>query len=165
MRRAAAVVAALALGWVPACGEPASLDVDGAEGRIASQLATTYEVDVADVRCPDEVRVERGATFTCDVELGGAEVAVEVRQVDDEGGLEVEPTDAVLVTVRVEADIVEVLADRFSRPDATVTCDGPDVRVEPAGATFACTAVDGDEERTVEVRVRDARGALTYSLG
>lgn len=165
MRRAAPVAAALALGSVLGCGQPASLDVEGAEARIASEMATTYELEVADVRCPDEVRAERGASFTCEADLGGTAVAVEVHQVDDDGGLEVEPAGAVLVATRVEADIVEVLADRFSRPGATVDCAGPEVRVEEPGSTFTCSAVDGDEERTVEVRVRDARGALTYSLG
>ena len=45
-----------------------------------------------------------------------------------------------------------------------VTCEGPAVRIEEPEATFTCEAVDGDETKEVEVRVRDARGALAYTL-
>jgi hypothetical protein len=92
-------------------------------------------------------------------------VVVTVRQTDDEGGLSVEPARAVLVSDRVADDIEAVLADRFARADATVTCPGPEVRLAAPDAAFTCDAVDGDERKEVVVRVRDARGALTYDLG
>ncbi len=146
------------------CGRPAVLDTERTEARIATSLTDRFEVEVAAVGCPDEVEVEEGATFTCTAEVAGGEVEVDVEQRDGDGALEVSPRQAVLVVERVAADIVEVLADQFSRDDVEVTCAGEPVRIEEPGATFECTAVDGPQEVTVEVRVRDARGALTYAL-
>jgi hypothetical protein len=157
----AALVAALALGG---CGRPAVLDTERTEARIADSLAARFDVEVGEVECPEEVEVDEGATFSCTASVDGGEVDVDVEQRDGDGALEVTPRQAVLVVDRVASDITDVLADRFSRDDVEVTCAGGPVRVEEPGATFACTAVDGPQEVAVEVRVRDARGALTYAL-
>lgn len=149
-----------------ACGRPAVLDVDRAEERIRTSLTETFEVEVAAVACPERVEVEEGAAFSCDARLADdATLEVTVRQTDDAGALSVEPTRAVLVTDRVEADIAEVLDDRFARDDVQVSCPGGPQRLEEPQATFTCTAADGDERKEVEVEVRDAQGALTYTLG
>lgn len=160
-----ATVGAALLG-LAGCGRPAVLDVDRAEGRIRASVAETFDVPVAAVRCPERVEVEAGSSFSCDVELAeDATLRVSVRQTDDEGALSVRPTQAVLVTTRVEADIADVLADRFSRDDVEVSCPGGPQRLEDPDATFTCTAIDGEERKEVEVKVRDAQGALTYTLG
>jgi hypothetical protein len=166
-RRAATLslaTVAVAVIFVAGCGRPAVLDVERSEARIRERLSETYDVDVAAVTCPDEVDVEAGATFTCRARVSGSTVAVDVRQRDDEGALDVAPNRAVLVARRVATDIAEVLADRFDRDDVAVRCPGDPVRIEEPGATFTCTAVDGEETKEVEVRVRDAQGALTYTL-
>ena len=154
----------LALLPMAACGRPAVLDTERTEERIQASLAERFDVEVTSVTCPDEVDVEEGATFSCTAEVAGEEVAVDVEQRDGDGALEVSPRQAVLVVERVATDITEVLADQFERDDVEVSCPGDPVRIEEPGATFECTAVDGPQEVTVEVRVRDARGAVTYAL-
>lgn len=157
---AAAVVAVVA-----ACGSPARLDGPKAEARIGERLAATYDVEVDAVSCPDDVEVDAGGAFTCEASIGEAgTVSVDVHQTDDEGTLEVESRRAIISTARVEADIAATLADRFERDEVEVTCEGPAVRLEAPDATFTCEAVDGDESKQVDVRVRDARGALAYTL-
>lgn len=162
--RAAAGAAALAALLGAGCGEPARLDVPRAEASIAERLAETFDVEVDGVSCPERVEVAAGRAFTCRATVAGSPLTVVVEQADGTGRLAVEPRAAVLVRDRVEGDIATVLADRFAREGATVRCPGPEVRVEEPAATFTCEATDGDEERTVEVRVRDARGALAYTL-
>lgn len=147
-----------------ACGQPAVLDGERTEARIAETVTETYGVEVDSVACPDEIEVRDGARFRCRARLGAGTVPIEVRQTDGEGALDVMPTRAVLVTSRVEADIAEVLADRFERDEVEVACGGDPVRIEAEGATFECVAVDGAEQKGVAVRVRDTRGALTYTL-
>lgn len=166
MRRRPAVLAvtAVALLGAAACGKPAVLDGPRSEDRIAERLAEAYDVEVGSVGCPDEIEVEEGATFLCTARIGEDRVEVDVEQTDGEGTLEVTSRAAILSTPRVEEDIATTLADRFERDDVTVTCDGPEVRIEEPEATFTCEAVDGDETKQVEVRVRDARGALAYTL-
>ncbi|HEU5149812.1 MAG TPA: DUF4333 domain-containing protein [Iamia sp.] len=146
------------------CGEPAVLDGPRSEDRIGESLAETYGVEVGAVDCPDDVEVEEGATFACTVRVGDGSVEVDVRQTDGDGTLEVTARSAVLATDRVEDEIATTLADRFERDDVAVTCPGPDVRIEAPDATFTCEAVDGDEAKQVDVRVRDARGALAFTL-
>lgn len=162
--RVATLGALVALGVLSGCGKPAVLDVERSEVRIRERLAETYDVTVDAVACPDEVEVEEGATFTCRADVGDGQVEVDVRQTDGDGTLEVEARAAILSTPRVEADIAATLGDRFARDEVTVTCEGPALRIEVPEATFACQAVDGDETREVEVRVRDARGALAYTV-
>jgi len=157
------VVAVVGLG-LGACGQPAVLDGPRSEDRIGERLAEAYGVAVEAVRCPDEVEVEEGATFACTARVGEGSVEVDVRQTDGEGTLEVEARQAILSTSRVEEDIATTLADRFARDDVEVTCAGPAVRIEEPDATFTCEAIDGEDAKEVEVRVRDARGALAYTL-
>jgi hypothetical protein len=154
----------LALVALAACGKPAVLDGPRSEDRIGTRLAETYDVEVGTVTCPQEVEVEEGATFVCTARIGEEEVEVDVEQTDDDGTLEVTSRVAILSTPRIEADIAATLADRFERDDVEVTCEGPDVRIEEPDATFTCEAIDGDEAKEVEVRVRDERGALAYTL-
>lgn len=161
LRLAVVVLGAVAAG---ACGSPAVLDGPRSEERIGDRLSEAYGVDVGSVACPDDVEVEEGATFRCTARVGEGSVEVDVHQTDDEGTLEVESLAAILSTARVEEDIAITLADRFARDDVEVACDGPAVRIEEPDATFTCEAVDGDETKEVEVRVRDARGALAYTL-
>jgi hypothetical protein len=162
--RARLVVLALAAVVAGGCGKPAVLDGARSEDRIGERLAEAYGVEVGAVRCPDDVEVDPGATFRCTARVGDERVEVDVRQTDGEGTLEVEARAAILSTPRVEEDIATTLADRFERDDVEVTCEGPEVRIETPEATFTCEAVDGDETKTVEVRVRDTRGALAYTL-
>lgn len=157
-------LAGLALTGVAGCGRPAVLDTERTEERIGASISQRFDVEVTSVACPDDVEVDEGASFTCTAAVAGGEVEVEVEQRDGDGALEVSPRQAVLVVERVASDITEVLADQFSRDDVEVTCAGEPVRIEEPGSTFECTAVDGPQEVTVEVRVRDARGALTYAL-
>lgn len=160
----ARVAVLVALGLLGACGKPAVLDGPRSEERIAERLGEAYDVEIRSVTCPEDVHVEEGATFTCTARVGEGDVEVEVRQSDGEGTLEVEARAAILSTSRIEQDIATTLADRFAREDVEVTCGGPAVRIEEPDATFPCEAVDGDEAKEVEVRVRDTRGALAYTL-
>jgi hypothetical protein len=166
MRRTPAAAALLlAAGLVlAACGQPAVLDGPRSEDRIGDRLAETYDVEIGRVTCPDDVEVEEGASFVCTATVGDEEVEVDVRQTDGDGTLEVASRRAILSTPRIEDDIATTLADRFARDDVTVTCEGPAVRIEEPDTTFTCEAVDGDETKQVDVRVRDARGALAYTL-
>jgi hypothetical protein len=164
MRVASIALGLSGLAMLAACGQPAVLDGPRSEDRIGERLAETYDVEIGSVRCPDDVEVAEGESFVCTATVGEEEVEVDVRQTDGEGTLEVASRRAILSTPRIEADIATTLADRFDRDDVAVTCEGPDVRIEEPDATFTCEAVDGEESKQVDVRVRDARGALAYTL-
>lgn len=160
--KAGAVIAVL--GAVAGCSQAVVLDAGRTQDSIRARLEDGYDVSVSEVSCPDDVELDAGGTFRCRVTTAGGRVDVVVEQVGDDGDLAVEPVQALVVTERVVDDIARVLGDRFDRNDADVTCPGPEVRVAEVGATFTCRAEDAGETRTIEVRVRDAHGALAYSL-
>jgi uncharacterized protein DUF4333 len=93
----------------PAPEEPATLDTKPVEAEFTKMLdgielggapATVYppgggapeevefgggKVEVRSVSCPDDVAVERGESFDCEIELNKGDGSAEVRQLDSEG--------------------------------------------------------------------------------
>jgi hypothetical protein len=86
-----AVVAVLVLGFVaPGWFVTRVLDPDAVQGGVAKILTESYAVEaVADVRCPGDVEVVVGATFTCDATVDGDPVTVPVRVTGGNGDYEV----------------------------------------------------------------------------
>ena len=72
-----------------ACGGDETLDVGKVEDEVAPEIERqTGTRDVA-IDCPDEdIELEEGAAFECDVSAeGGIEAKVKVTQEDDEGNV------------------------------------------------------------------------------
>jgi hypothetical protein len=88
---ALAVVAVLVLGFfVPGWFVTRVLDPGAVQTGVAKVFTDDYGVDgVADVRCPDQVKVVTGATFTCTASIDGDPVTVPVRVTDGNGGYQV----------------------------------------------------------------------------
>ena len=85
------VVAVLVLGFVtPGWFVTRVFDPAAVQAGVARILTDDYGVaGVADVRCPADVRVVTGGTFSCDATIDGDPVEVPVRITDDDGGYEV----------------------------------------------------------------------------
>jgi hypothetical protein len=64
-----------------------SLDIDDLEADLATQAAPELgtRADEMDVSCPDDVDVEAGTTFECQVTYGNREATIEIELTDDEG--------------------------------------------------------------------------------
>lgn len=78
---------ALAAVGLAACGE-AKLDTDRAESAIRSGITRQTGVKIDTVRCPDDVKAQRGETFRCVARASnGQRARVEVTQRDDEGSV------------------------------------------------------------------------------
>jgi Domain of unknown function (DUF4333) len=91
-----AVIAALVLGALALFGTK-SLDVADLESDLAAQVAPPLRAseDAVDVACPDDVDVEAGFTFDCEVTYDGSSVGsparagtatIQVELTDDDGG-------------------------------------------------------------------------------
>lgn len=86
------LVAVLAI-TVPACSK--TLDTQGLEGQLATQIEDEIDTTIASVECPEDVDVERGGTFRCTAEEeSGATLEIQVVQADDQGSVEWELVDA-----------------------------------------------------------------------
>ena len=85
------VVIVLVLGFfTPGWFVTRVFDSAAVQTGVAKILANDYATDgVADVRCPQDVRVTSGATFTCDATIDGDPVTIPVTVTDDRGGYQV----------------------------------------------------------------------------
>ena len=128
-----AVVVALA-----ACGdEGGTVDASQVEKGIEQSLSTAT-TEVTSVSCPDDVKSETGAKFTCSAKLSGggsAKVEVTETQAPDEFTYHFKPGTVELSGASVDNALEQSLAAR-GIDGATVNCPDP-VRVQQ-GTTVTC---------------------------
>ncbi len=88
---AGVVVLAVVVGvLVFAFGRTTYLDRAAAESGVEAIVVGTYRADtVSGVSCPDDMTVERGASFECSLQVDGAPRTVTLTMTDDEGTYEV----------------------------------------------------------------------------
>jgi hypothetical protein len=85
-------VAALAIA-AAACSK--TLDTDGLEGELKSQIEAQTDSTITSVECPPDVEAKAGETFTCTAEEGsGTTFTIRVTQRDDAGNVDWEVVDA-----------------------------------------------------------------------
>lgn len=147
------------------CGGPTELDPATVEDEVAVVLAPVAGPGIEGVTCPD--RIERAAdeTVTCTVDLaeGLGSFEATVRQVGDDGELEVAPASVVVEVSEVEAELAQLLEDDLDRV-AEVVCGRSEHRLVAVGATFPCRVEDGDDRRSVDVTVEDGAGTRSYEV-
>jgi hypothetical protein len=61
-----------------------TIDSTSLESSIKTQLATKG-VPGATVSCPDDIKAEKGGTFTCTASAQGQTVTLQITQTDDQG--------------------------------------------------------------------------------
>jgi hypothetical protein len=66
-----------------------TLDTDGLESELQSQIEAETQSPITSVDCPEDVEVETGRSFDCKAEQeGGATLTIRVTQQDDQGNVE-----------------------------------------------------------------------------
>src|SRR5215212_5799859 len=83
-----------------------------------------YGAGPADVRCPDEIRAEAGATFACTATADGQPVTYDVRQDDDQGHLTIN-YDRLLKVAEVESVVAQQVGSDVD-VDVNVECPPAD---------------------------------------
>jgi hypothetical protein len=88
-RRELGVLAVTAVAaFLSACSVDKQVDTHRAEEEIKRSLASQTGDQVRSVRCPDEVKAEKGRRFRCRaVASDGSRIPVVVTQTDDDGGV------------------------------------------------------------------------------
>lgn len=85
------VVLVVVLGFVsPGWFVTRVFDAGAVQAGAAKVLTDDYAIDgVADVRCPQDVQVKAGATFSCDATIDGDPVTIPITVTDDGGAYQV----------------------------------------------------------------------------
>jgi len=143
---------------------PATVETAAVRNEIVRVTQDAVGVAPADVRCPEGILAQAGATFTCTGTVEGQPVTWWVRQVDDRGGLAV-TADRLLrrdtleqtVATRVGADLRTTVTAACGPADRTVLRNTP-------GQEIDCTATNPaapTDTATMTVTV-DESGAAAY---
>jgi hypothetical protein len=165
--RAVALVGLGLLAALAACSQdPAQLDQSATQSAVAKVVAARVDPPVASVVCPGTLRRGKGIRASCRATLRGAKdpLRLTVRQVDDQGRLDVVLLDAVIDRGTVAEDLRRTLIDKLRR-SFIVDCGAAGPRVVRPGTTFACKARDAGGRRTVRATVTDAAGTMRYAIG
>ena len=173
-RRAFAAAALRLAALAAGCGDsddeaatsaaPKTVDAAQVEQGIAADLSTP-SAKVTKAKCPDDVAVEKGATFTCTVTFDtGA-----TRQGDgDPAGRPAQYTYALKAgSVQVPGATAEAAVEKSlaaqGAPNATVNC--PDTIIVKTGTTVTCdvSGAQGAATGTVTFTFSDAEGTVDPS--
>jgi hypothetical protein len=95
MRSRSARFVAVAVLALAAAACTKTLDTDGLEGDLKSQIEDQTDSTITSVDCPPDIEAKAGGTFECTAEEGsGATFTIRVTQRDDAGRVDWEIIDA-----------------------------------------------------------------------
>jgi hypothetical protein len=158
---AAVVVGLLA---TAGCGSDDTVDASKAEQGIESSSLSTSTTQITSASCPDDVKKQKGETFTCDVKLsGGGKAKATVTQTSDHNTFSYafKSGSVVLPGSTVDKSVEQDLADAGIK-GATVNCPAT-VPVKP-GTTVTCpVASSSGRQATVTFTFSSASGTVDSS--
>ncbi|HEY3723555.1 MAG TPA: DUF4333 domain-containing protein [Acidimicrobiia bacterium] len=149
---------ALALGG---CGgsDHGSVDMGVARTGILQLASRQYrgKATVGEVKCPEDVPLEKGRAFFCTVELDGVPLRLVLRQTDDGGDTHIAQAESVLLVPQLDAFVARYANGR-GRPVADVSCGKGRVLTEKPGTRVRCsvTYANGSNGRAV-IGVKDTK--------
>ena len=122
-------------------------------------------VELGLVDCPEDVVVTPESVFICASEVDGQYYELQVRIIDKQGQYSYAHKHHPLQLVNTEALLAEQVAYEVGF-DVLVDCGDDEYLVAPIGSSFNClaTRVDGGAQATIEVRLEDAQGRVSWDL-
>ena len=153
-------LAALALA-LSACGGDDTVDADKAEQGIENSSLSSSTTQITSASCPDDVKKEKGKTFTCDVKLSGggkAEVTVTETSNHDTFTYAYKPGSVVLPGSTVDKEVEQSLDDAGVK-NATVNC--PSSVPVKTGTTVTCpVTTSSGAQATVSFTFSNSSGTV-----
>jgi hypothetical protein len=129
-------------------------------------VTTALEREVGqkpETTCPESVKIEKGAKFSCTAKFGAATATVEILQNDDEGNVTISSITGIVVANKLEKEIADGIGKQ-ANVHVDVAC-GDRVRPATAGLTFQCDVKDAKGTTgKVNVNVTDATGAAHWEI-
>ena len=145
------------------CGDD-TVDASKAEQGIESSSLSTSTTQITSASCPDDVKKEKGKTFTCDVKLSGggkAQVKVTETTKGNTFSYDFKPGSVELPGSTVDKEIEQELADAGIK-GATVNC--PATIPVKTGTTVTCPVTSSSgRQATVSFEFSDSSGTVDSS--
>lgn len=143
-------------------GREKTLNTDEIEQAIMDVTREHAGIALTSVKCPDDVKVQKDAEFTCDATDGqGNTVMATVTQGDSEGNVSFHvPTAG---TEEAEAAVKTGLAQQTGVAVASVEC--PEMVLQGAGVVFTCMATtESGEQASINVTQTDEEGNIRWAV-
>lgn len=148
-------IAALAL-----TGCTKTIDAGKVEEEISKAVRVQAGVPVKEVSCPENVKAEKGGTFTCTVTAkDGTKGDVQVVQSDGDGNVKF---NAPFIHMdEAEGSVVEQINAQV-KDAGEITVDCPDIVIGEPGAPFTCKGLAGGKPFTVKAVQTDGKGKFNF---
>ena len=147
-------------------GCTSEVDLADVEARLVElQQEETPDLEVDGAQCPEDVDLEEGVTFECDVTIEGVPAPYSVTMTKDDpeaevGSFHFEPAQPIIdVTLVVEFIRAQL---NTQSAGAEVDCGEEKVIVTEVGGTFECTVSDERGSETVEMVAKDKEGTVGF---
>ena len=137
--------------------------MDRVSEYLTKVLKDTGGVKPDGMNCPDSVKAEKGATFTCKATFGKVVATITMVQTNDNGDAKIQSITGVASTDELEAKIVAMLDEQLHEHVKANCGDG--VRKANAGDSFTCDATDENGGTyVIKVDIEDAAGNASMEV-
>jgi len=135
------------------CGCERKIDQKKLDKLIKDMFSEQLELEVTDIDCPKDIKVEEGKDFECTVSVEPkGKVPVVVEMTDGDGSINAETKYDVINPKKLNKLLKNGL--RAKGIDAKVDC-GKKIRLAKPDSDFTCKASDGKIEKKVRVSIDD----------
>jgi hypothetical protein len=139
------VVAGLAVGAILLFGTK-TIERSSVESEIVRLTQEQAGVAPTDVRCPDDIEVAAGGTFSCTATLDGQPITYTVKQQDDQGNLYIDSDDFIVVS-RAEESVSQHVNQMVPDVEVTADCaDGKQILVGGSGTEIPCRVTNASDD-------------------
>jgi hypothetical protein len=129
------------------------IDPDKLDKLITGMFEEQLDLEVTEIDCPKDIKVEEGETFECVVEVDPkGKVPVIVKMTDSTGSIEAKTKYDVLNPKKLAKEIRGKLRNRGI--SGKVDC-GDKVRTVKPDTDFKCKLKDGSSKKTIKVEINE----------
>ena len=167
----ALAVSVLVVGCSVEIGGSGDLDTSKLQNELTADIKEALPGIPVSVQCPSDIPMAAETSFTCDATVAGQSLTFDITQTDNEGNVDSEPEQAVLLMSKIDEQVAPQLSEQLGG-QWQVTCNPPDsqdgVLVAPLGATFECSfsgvGSNGTElvDQPMEITVEDLAGNVSW---
>jgi len=168
---AAMAVSTLAVGCSVQIGGSGDLNTSKLENELTADIEEALPGIPVSVQCPSDIPMAAETSFTCDATVAGQSLTFDITQTDDDGNVDSEPEQAVLLMSKIDEQVAPQLSEQLGG-QWQVNCNPPGsqdgVLVAPPGATFECSfsgvGSNGTElvDQPMEITVDDLAGNVSW---
>ena len=148
-------------------------DIDGVivQEEIAGKIREGLPDLDPQVKCPENIPVSAGGTFTCEAKFADQNLSYTVTQTDDSGAVSWVPNQALLIIDEIQTKVAAQLSEEQGG-SWTIECDPPGsgegIFVVAPGSEFECSYSGKDtqgkrvENQVLDITVEDVEGNVEW---